>query len=179
MRTYLDKNLLENIIRALLSSDSLIDVLNDHGTDYKEFYGSINQYPEFKEKYHQAREMRADIFVEQIPAIADSRDDPQRVRNMIEARKWYASKMRPQTYGERIDVNVNQSVDLRVAIDEARKRVKHVTSESSDIQDAEVIETKAIEHVTSSGLQPDAKLAVETSSEKEEGILISKDDLFD
>ena len=64
-----------------------------------------------------------DHFANEIINIADSEDDPKRARNRIDARKWYASKMNPKKYGDKINVEVQHFVDIAGALSEARQRV--------------------------------------------------------
>jgi hypothetical protein len=58
----------------------------------------------FAANYERAREIQADHFVDEIVRIADGEPDPQVARVRIDARKWVAGKMRPEKYGEKIDV---------------------------------------------------------------------------
>jgi hypothetical protein len=55
----------------------------------------------FAAKYARAREMQADRHAEQIVDIADTEEDPQKARNRMDARKWFAAKVAPKKYGER------------------------------------------------------------------------------
>lgn len=65
----------------------------------------MGMYPDFAEKYARAREAQADVLAEEIIDIADSkRDDPQRSRLMMDARKWYAGKLRPKKYGDSMNI---------------------------------------------------------------------------
>lgn len=76
----------------------------------------------FMDKYARAREDQADVLAEEILDIADdARNDwmerngedsvgwalngehVQRSRLRIDARKWYAGKLRPKVYGDKVD----------------------------------------------------------------------------
>jgi hypothetical protein len=76
----------------------------------------------FQEQYARARETQADVFADELVAIAD--EDPaliekdgqggitvlldssaiQRQRLRIDTRKWVASKLKPKKYGDKLDV---------------------------------------------------------------------------
>ncbi len=63
----------------------------------------------FRQQYARAREAQADFYAEQVVEIADCADrwlgverDPQRDRLRIDARKWYAGKLAPKKYGDKI-----------------------------------------------------------------------------
>ncbi len=56
------------------------------------------------EQYARARQMQADTHAEEIVRIADDQDiDANSRRVMVDARKWVASKLKPGTYGDKID----------------------------------------------------------------------------
>jgi hypothetical protein len=70
---------------------------------------------EFATQYARARERQADFYADEITEIADSEADPNKARVRIDARKWVASKLKPKTYGDRLqldgDLNVKMSDD--------------------------------------------------------------------
>jgi hypothetical protein len=48
----------------------------------------------------------------------------QQLRLKVDARKWASSKLKPRTYGDRLDVSVEQtSISITAALAEANKRV--------------------------------------------------------
>lgn len=74
-------------------------------------------------RYARARELNADILVDEALTIADSDIDPNLARNRIDIRKWIASKHRPKIYGDRLDLNVAQTVSIIDARNEAKARL--------------------------------------------------------
>jgi hypothetical protein len=57
---------------------------------------------EFAQQYARAREIQADYLAEEGMDIADSTQDPAKARLQIDARKWFASKVAPKKYGDKI-----------------------------------------------------------------------------
>ncbi|MEA1078650.1 hypothetical protein U8M15_27525, partial [Klebsiella pneumoniae] len=90
--------------------------------------------------FTRAMEMRAELLVDELVTIADSDDDPQRVRNRLDVRKWIASKMLPKKYGERIDLNVTQTIDVSDALKEARARMIRPMHDQLTQQQPQVID---------------------------------------
>lgn len=88
-------------------------------------------------RYARARELSADILVDEALEIADSDIDAQVARNRIDIRKWIASKHRPKIYGERIDLNVAQTVSILDARREAQSRLEDLPA--LPVLDAQVI----------------------------------------
>lgn len=87
----------------------------------------------FREMYYYARRVAAELYVDEIFEIADDGSNDwkprydkdgglidyvpdqeaiQRSRVRIDARKWYAAKMVPRIYGEKVDVGLDATGDL-------------------------------------------------------------------
>lgn len=56
----------------------------------------------FQEQYTRARETQADAIADEIIQIADDASDPAKARVQIDARKWYAGKVKPKKYGDKV-----------------------------------------------------------------------------
>lgn len=89
--------------------------------------------------YSRARELRADLWADEIIQIADTDPDSNRARNRINARQWLASKHNQKVYGERIDLNVSQSISINEALAQAQARLLSVRDQA-DVIDAEIVE---------------------------------------
>ena len=78
--------------------------------------------PEFSEKYTKARKVQAEGFIDEIMDISDGTcikggSDVQRARLMVDTRKWYASKVIPKVYGDRLqleDDRVKEPVEVNI-----------------------------------------------------------------
>jgi hypothetical protein len=82
-----------------------------------------------------AVEDRADRLAEELMELADSPmpvglDGPsksawvQQLRLRVDVRKWAASKLKPKTYGERLDLSVsNEPISIISALEAAQRRV--------------------------------------------------------
>lgn len=69
------------------------------------------------QRYARAREAAADLLAEEIIAIADDETtDPNSRRVRIEARKWYAGKLRPKVYGERLQQEITGTLTIEEAL---------------------------------------------------------------
>lgn len=86
----------------------------------------LAQFPAFREQYAHAREAQADTLTDEMLDIADdgtndwmekkntqgdvtgveyNGDAVQRSRLRIDTRKWYASKLAPKKYGDKLDIS--------------------------------------------------------------------------
>ena len=90
---------------------------------------------ELKAAYQQAVEDRADRLAEELMELADTPipeglDGPgrsawvQQMRLRVDVRKWAASKLKPKTYGERLDLSVtHEPISIIAALESAQRRV--------------------------------------------------------
>ncbi len=78
--------------------------------------------PIFREKYEQARLDSCEGMEDEIKTAHDDYVDPQRAKLKADNYKWLLSKKKPQVYGDRVDINMTQSIDISGALKEARER---------------------------------------------------------
>lgn len=82
-------------------------------------------YPPFNRAYENARNDLADQFVDQIVDIADDTSvEVMRARLQVEARKTAAQLLKPDRYGNRLNVEAGVTEGLANRLIEAQKRVK-------------------------------------------------------
>lgn len=103
---------------------TLTKALQKHGVSPHGFYRLVQSSPEMVAAFNRAREISVHQMAAQVIDIADDSDDPIKARNRIDARKWLASKLRPQEYGDKIEINanVNNRLDTAAILAEARRR---------------------------------------------------------
>lgn len=108
------------------SSRGLVSICKDKGLNANSFYEWIAKDKELGDKYARARELQADFLADEIVELSSNerifneqtegsndvgtfssttrKDNYNRTRLEIDARKWKASKLYPKKYGERVDV---------------------------------------------------------------------------
>ena len=68
----------------------------------------------FATQYTRARDMALDRMADEVIAIADDQTlDPNARRVMMDARRWYLSKMAPKRYGDRIEYQHSITLDVQ------------------------------------------------------------------
>jgi len=109
----------------------------------------IRTNPEYKEAYEKAVEDRADRLAEEIVELADMVPPDglegtamsawvNQKRLQVDARKWVASKLKPRTYGDRLDVSVSDNrISVIQALEQAQARVQIGMAKTDDIVDVE------------------------------------------
>lgn len=138
------------IINEIYEGKSLIEAIGEGRGRRSAFYKLVRDTPELQNIYAQARYFRADLSHDELKSIADDPDiEPLRARNMIDVRKWSASKMNPEVYGDRVDLNINQTVDIGAALLEAQSRVRPILDHDNTIETQRVDIVKGLLEVSS------------------------------
>lgn len=129
------------IINSIVNEDlKLREAIKIHGSDPAEFFNYIWNDTDLTNQYTRAQHIRAEKFAEEIIEISDTETDTQRARNRIDTRRWFASKMNPRQYGDRVDVNVTQTVSITSALEEAKKRIQlPKLQDNTNIIDGELV----------------------------------------
>ena len=60
---------------------------------------------DFRQMYARARDRQQEVFAAQVILIADTVKDAAIARNMMDARKWHASKVAPKKWGDKIEID--------------------------------------------------------------------------
>lgn len=127
-------------ITEVAGGGNLFRYLKDIGLPNIRFYELVESIPVLSGEYARAKRARAEFVAQDIVEIADTEEDAQRARNRIQARQWYASKILPKEYGDRMDINVSQTIDIGSALAEARARVLRPVCDQSDIVDVQAVD---------------------------------------
>lgn len=133
-----DKDRVRQAIEAIASGDTLKSALANVRLTAWQLNNALSSDRELALSYARAQEIRADLLADQIITIADDETkDPHRARNQINARQWIASKHHSKRYGDRIDLNVTQTIDIGSTLQEARARLLRPMSDQLVIEHEE------------------------------------------
>lgn len=88
---------------------SLRSYCREHAREAVTVYRWLREEKEFALRYARAHDDRADSLADEIVDIADeavggTNDDIQAARLRIDARKWVSSKLKPQKWGDKVEV---------------------------------------------------------------------------
>lgn len=115
------------VIGSLYETKSLKNALELHSVNIQNFFRTLANNPVIDEEYVRAQQAIGELLVDELISIADDEKvDPNRARNMLEMRKFVASKFKPQKFGDRIDINLTAAPDIQVALAAAKSRVRDV-----------------------------------------------------
>ena len=117
------RSAVERVIAFILEGKTLKLAIAESGLTPYKYAQAINEVRGLALEVARAQELRADLLADETIQLSDSDDDPAKVRNQISARQWLASKIYAKRYGERVDLNVTQSIDITSVLAEARSRI--------------------------------------------------------
>lgn len=139
-------SVVSRIVDMILDGQTLRDATKAQGISIPTFHKRLSEDKAAALAYARAVEMRADLLADEALTIADNENDAAKARNQIQVRQWLASKLYAKRYGDRIDLNVTQTLDIGSTLAEARARLRPVRDQS-DVIDAQAIDVQALAHL--------------------------------
>lgn len=116
------QQLIEDVLTLVTEGQLLRQAAEVCGMPLSTLYRRFKSDPATWELYRRARELGANAIAEYAVDIADNDPDSKRARNRIMVRQWLASKLDPKTYGDKLDLTITETVDMRSSIDRGRAR---------------------------------------------------------
>lgn len=106
---------------------------------------TLSKDSDFEKSFMRARQAGLERQSDDLLTIADDVPDVQKARLKSDNLKWMLSKRLPAVYGDRLDLNVNETVSLTTAIAAARARALPIRDQHTQLesQDVEYIELNA------------------------------------
>lgn len=113
----------DRVIELILAGSSLKEAVKQCDISVSKFHDILRGDKQSALAYARAVEIRADILADEALTIADTENDAAKARNQIQVRQWLASKLYAKRYGDRVDLNVTQTIDIGGTLAEARARL--------------------------------------------------------
>jgi len=111
------------------------------------FWEFREQHLSFQRLFERARQNGLEVMADRLIDLADDMTiDVHRARLKSDNAKWLLSKRKPNIYGDKLDLNVNQVVDIGGALGEAlsRARLRDVTAKAIDNTPREITDANKI-----------------------------------
>lgn len=137
----------EDICNLLMLGESLRSICKRQGMPaIRTVMYWLQRHEDFMQQYARAREVQAELLAEEIIAIADdsngdvivdengneqtNHERVARSRLRVDARKWYASKLAPKRYGDKITHEQNITI-TDLTDEELDRRLQELTNVQS------------------------------------------------
>lgn len=113
------------ICNAIREGESLASICRDNNIPQSVFYAWLSVYPEFKQRYNDARVQRSDYHFHRAVDIAEkalsaSKDEIPGLKVAVDTHRWAAEKSDPERYGSKkteIEINQPSVIVLNTGID--------------------------------------------------------------
>ncbi len=99
------------------------------------------KYPLFDNEVSRAQTIGFEVQADSILEIADTYEDVNQARLKSDNLKWVLSKRASSTYGDRMELNVNQSIDITGALTEAKGRALRPVHDLNHNAESQAIDT--------------------------------------
>ena len=117
----------EEILSRYAEGETLTRICKDKNMPKRNtVYRWRQSYSDFGEAYILAQEEHVDALVDQAGEIVDTEQNPQLGKLKADHRRWLASRLNRQKYGDKLDVQHNHVLDISPALALAAKRMKSI-----------------------------------------------------
>jgi len=152
----------EAIYRAVLEDFAnglpLATACEKHHVCDGRMYAAMRDSVVWRDAWRAASERHAAALVRQALELAETDPDPARARNRISIRQWIAGRMARETWGDRVDVSVDQRVSIAAALEAADARLRPIR-DLSRVIDAESADVSALPALTTTDNETAASAA--------------------
>lgn len=110
------------IIDLAVEGKPIAHIINYLEITASQFWYYKKHNPRFLENFDLARQEGLEHLADSLINIADEYEDVFKARLKSDNLKWLLAKRKPHTYGEKIELNINKTIDISGALEDARKR---------------------------------------------------------
>lgn len=120
----LTDDIFDQILIRLSDGEILADILRSTGVNVSTFYNYIRKDPKRNDAYKTAREVSTHALADKLVSVItdESLTDFQK-RLYSDNVKWLTARRNKKDYGEKIEIEQNTSIDLKLALKQAESRV--------------------------------------------------------
>lgn len=129
MITEYSTDIADLICFKIIEGKSLVKTCEELDVNYRLVFNWLKEHAEFLDNYTRAREIQADSLADGVLDVADDSTipaDERRVR--IDARKWYAGKLKPKKYGDSTQIKHADADGNKISVNEVLNQINGSTS---------------------------------------------------
>lgn len=129
----LNKQLENEAITLATSGMSLNAICKELNISNENMRSYLNNNLSFKTKFNDAREDGYDALADQLLTITNEESDHNKAKVKSDNIKWLLSKRKATVYGDKIEVNMNATIDIGATLAEAKARASSLNKKTIDI----------------------------------------------
>ncbi len=99
-----------------------------------------SSHPEFRSAIARATELGFEAMAARLLELPNTASDVKRARLLSDNLKWLLAKLKPEQYGERLDVKIDQKVSIRAALEAADARLVRPMCDQAEAVKGQVID---------------------------------------
>ena len=131
----------ETLLAVALEGKPLKEIAAAVGVSLSALFRLAEKDAQFRANLAQARDTGIDVLVDEMLVIARDENIPvDRARVLCDVIRWIAARRAQRRYGDRLDMNINQSIDLAGTLIEARRRSEQPVCNQLDAAQSQVID---------------------------------------
>jgi terminase small subunit-like protein len=141
---FLIRKAFPDILQAVSNGSSLQDSLDNHGIAWTSFFRYLEKSQTARDAYARARQMRVEKWIDEMVPMTDKVIGEEMAivtatRNAVDVRKWVASRLMPNEYGDQPGgVTINNQTNVVVVSDERLRELQALRRKMIDDQKSEV-----------------------------------------
>ena len=121
------KKIADKILSRYANGETLSAICKDRNIPERHtVYRWRQRYPEFGKAYLLAQEEHVDALVDEAGYIVDTEQNPQLAKVRADHRRWLASRLNRSKYGDKLEVDHKQTIDIGPALLAANKRMQEI-----------------------------------------------------
>ncbi len=113
---------MKRVLDLLAEGKTYVDIAAELGVSNGTISSWRRENVSFELECTRARVIGFDCEAESLDIIARDEPDVNRARLMCDNKKWRLARQAPQKYGDKIDINLNQTIDARGVLEEIERR---------------------------------------------------------
>lgn len=116
---------IKEVLNLVSPGSDIFDVLRKRRMSQNSFFLALKKDAELSAFYDACRKIRIEELLEICVAgvdQADSKLDLEKAKIKLHHYQWKAEKLIPEAYGNKVQIDVNKTVDIRGALEEAKTR---------------------------------------------------------
>lgn len=140
VRENLTEEEIERVVGLLLEATPMHKILVNLNMTMYALDKLMNKDPILRQRIIQARMDGLDFAGGKLQTAHEDIADVNKARLFSDNTKWLLSKLKPRVYGDRLDLNVTQTVDIKSALDAAKSRLLDARDVSNSGPSIETLE---------------------------------------
>lgn len=121
---------IDHILEDLENGLNLSHSLKRNNTTSNIFFRALEKDQSLQDRYNSAVTAQTHALADQLLEIPDTYEDTQRAKLKSDNIKWLISRRNRKAYGDKFEVDVNHSVDIRAALNSAEDRLREVNEDT-------------------------------------------------